>query len=114
MALKTIGIVDVAFFGGDHLHHAGDELGGQCGQPIVLELGPAVLDPQVLPLDVARFAQPLVERGHHRRERTGRGASKKADYRHRLLLSAKGARHCHDPAQQQHQLTASHSPPPRH
>jgi len=64
-------------------------------------------------LDVARLAQPLVERGHHRRERTGRGASKKADYRNRLLLSAKGARHCHHPAQQQHQLTASHSPPLR-
>ena len=38
-----------------------DEIGGQGGQPIIVALCPAVFDRHVLSLDVAGFAQPLVD-----------------------------------------------------
>ena len=74
-AEKTIGIVEVALFaasaegvppGRDHVDLAADEIGGQCGQPIIAALRPAVFDRHVLSLDVAGFAQSLAERGHKR------------------------------------------------
>jgi hypothetical protein len=43
-----------------------DEIGGQCGQPIVMTLCIAVFDRQILPLDEPGFAQSLEERGHKR------------------------------------------------
>ena len=80
--VKTIGIVEVAFFaasaevggdGHDHVDLAADEVGGQCRQPIIVALRPAVFDRQVLSLDVAALTQSLVERGHKRiRRRTAR------------------------------------------
>ena len=97
MALKTIGIVEVVFrhqcrtgvaVGRDHLDLVGDEVSGQCGQPIVPEFGPAVLDRQVLSLDKAGFVQSLVERGYKRGKRAGRRSAEEADHRHRLLLRA--------------------------
>ncbi len=93
----------------DQIDLAPDEIGGQCGQPIVLILCPAVFDRHVLSLDVAGFAQPLAKRGHVRCSRTRRANDEVADHRHRLLLRAKGARCRHRTAQQQHQLAASHS-----
>ena len=50
----------------DHVDLAADEIGGQCGQPIIVALRPAVFDRHVLSLDVAGFAQSLVERGDNR------------------------------------------------
>ena len=70
-----------------------DEIGGQGGQPIIVALCPAVFDRHVLSLDVAGFAQPLVERSHLGRNRAD--AAEEADHRHRLLLRAQGARHGH-------------------
>jgi len=72
----------------DQIDPAGDEIGGQSGQPIIMALGPTVFDRYVLSLDVACFAQSLVERGNKRRKRAGRGAVEEADHRHRLLLRA--------------------------
>jgi hypothetical protein len=71
--VKTIGIVEVAPFaasagraplGHDHVDLAADEIGGQCRQSIGASLRPAVFDRQILSLDVASFAQSLVERGY--------------------------------------------------
>jgi hypothetical protein len=93
--------------GRDHLNFAGDEVSGQCRQPIVLEFRPPVLDRQVLSLDVARFAQSLMERGQRGRQRAGRNAAEKADHRHRLLR-AEGSRRRHRAAQKEHQLAAPH------
>ena len=50
----------------DQIDLAADEVGGQCGQPIIVALRPAVFDRHVLALDIAGFAQPLAERGHKR------------------------------------------------
>ena len=71
--MKTIGIVEVALFAAsaaasrrpshDHIDLAADEVGGQCGQPIIAALRPAVFDRHVLSLDIAGFAQSLAERG---------------------------------------------------
>ena len=81
--MKTIGIVEVALFAAsaaavppchDHVDLAADEVGGQCGQPIIVALRPAVFDRHVLSLDVAGFAQSLAERGHKRCMRAGRGS----------------------------------------
>ena len=72
---KTIGIVEVALFAAsaegrppchDHIDLAADEIGDQCGQPIIVVLRPAVFDRYVLPLDIAGFAQSLAERGDER------------------------------------------------
>ncbi len=115
---KTIGIVEVALFAAsaegdaarrDHVDLAADEIGGQCGQPIIVALRPAVFDRHVLSLDIAGFAQSLVERGHIRCSRAGRAGAEEADHRHRLLLRAQGARRRHRAAQQEHQLAAPHS-----
>ena len=73
--MKTIGIVEVALFAAstagcrrchDHVDLAADEVGGQCGQPIIAALRPAVFDRHILSLDIAGFAQSLAERGHKR------------------------------------------------
>src|SRR5438132_1577631 len=69
---------------------------------------PGVFDRYVLSLDKARFAQSVAESGYIRGNRTGRWAAEDADYRHRLLLGAKGARHGHRATQQQSQLAAVH------
>ena len=99
--MKTIGIVEVAFFAAsaagsaarhDHIDLAADEVGGQGGQPIIATLRPAVFDRHVLSLDIAGFAQSLAERGHIRCRRAGRPAAEEADHRHRLLLRAEGRR----------------------
>ena len=100
--MKTIGIVEVALFaasagtvpgGHDHINLAADEIGGQCGQPIIVALRPAVFHRQVLSLDIAGFAQSLLERGH-KRHPGGRCAAsaEEADHRHRLLLRVRGER----------------------
>ena len=57
----------------DHVDLAADEVGGQCGQPIIVTLRPAVFDRHVLSLDIAGFAQSLAERGHKRLQ-TGRAS----------------------------------------
>jgi hypothetical protein len=74
----------------DHVDPAGDEIGGQCRQPIIVSLCPAVFDRHILSLDKAGFTHPLVERSHQRRIRAGRGVAEEADQRHRLLLRASG------------------------
>jgi hypothetical protein len=72
-----------------------------------MALRPAVFDRDVLSLDIACIAQPLVERGHNGRIRAGRGAAEVADYRHRLLLGAHGKRPRNRRAAQE-QLAASY------
>src|SRR6516162_5591181 len=92
--VKTIGIVEVVPFaaraagGAAHRHDqvdlAADEVGGQRRQPIIMALGPAVFELDVLALDVAGFTQSLMERTAE--VWRGREGTELADYRHRLLL----------------------------
>jgi hypothetical protein len=76
----------------NHVDLAADEIGSQCGQPIIVALRPPVLDRHVLAFGVAGFAQSLAERGENRRKRVGRSAAEEADHWHCLLLSADGPR----------------------
>src|SRR5262249_12331187 len=78
-------------WGHDHVDLATDEVSGQCRQPIIVTLRPAVFDRQALSLDVADLTQSLVERGYKqiRRRRRADGA-KETDHRHRLLLRTPG------------------------
>jgi hypothetical protein len=48
----------------DHVYLATNEVGGQSRQPVIIVLRPAVFDRHILSLDVAGFAQSLVERGY--------------------------------------------------
>ena len=73
----------------DQIDLAADEVGGQCRQPIIVALRPAIFDSQVLSLDVAGFAQSLTEPGEARQCRAfGRPWVKVTDDWHRLLLRA--------------------------
>src|SRR5262249_39468082 len=42
----------------DHGHLAADEIGRHCRQLIVMTVGPAVFNRQILPLDITSFFQP--------------------------------------------------------
>jgi hypothetical protein len=66
-----------------------NEVGGQCGQPMILAIRPAGFDHHALTIDVAGFSQSLIESGEKRR--SGCRAAEVADHRHRLLLRAQGA-----------------------
>jgi hypothetical protein len=60
---------------------AANQIGGHPPQPIVLTLGPTVLNRDILALDVSGFIQTMVERSHERGRGAGRRAVKEADYR---------------------------------
>src|SRR5262245_27305094 len=62
------------------------------GQSIVVPLGPAECDVQILPLDVALFSQTLPERSLDRCRLAGRPDAEETDHRHRRLLRARRER----------------------
>jgi len=95
--------------GCDYGNPAADEIGGQCGQPIIATLRPAIFDRHILSLDVPGFTQPSAEADHRRRSRVGRTADEEADHRHHLLLRAQRPRRGHSAAQQHQQLAAPHT-----
>ena len=95
----------------DQIDLAADEIGGQCGQPIIAAFRPAVLDRHVLSLDIAGFAQSLAERGHQGRKRTGRRAAEETDHRERLLLRADQERIRRRAGENHHEIPASHTKP---
>ena len=78
----------------DHVDLAADEVGSQCRQPIIVAFRKAVFDRHVLSLDIAGFAQSMMERRHIRSRRAGRPAVEVPDHRHRLLLRTGGVRPC--------------------
>ena len=57
--------------GHDHVDLAAGEVCGQCGQPIIVSLRPAVFDRDVMALDIAGVAKTLAERIHIRCARAG-------------------------------------------
>jgi hypothetical protein len=96
---------------GDGHHHvnlAADEVGGQCRQPIIVALRPAVFQCQVLSHDVAALAQSLVERGYKRIRVGRRNRAEVADHRHRLLLRTRGQRPRRCAAEQHDEIAALH------
>src|SRR5215831_3654518 len=95
----------------DQIDLAVDKMGGHRGQPIIATLGPAVFDRNVLPLDVAGFAQSLTERGDCQCSWLGRAAVKEADNRHRLLLRTGQERICRRAGENRYEIPAPHPQP---
>ena len=71
---------------------AANEVGGELRQPIVLALGPAILDRRVAALNETSVLQTPAEAGHKMRGRISQGRAEKPYHRHRRLLGARRAR----------------------
>src|SRR5262249_53318638 len=78
-------------------------------QPIVVTLRPAILDLDVLALDIACFFQSLPERAQAARVYVGRCAAEKSDHRHPALLRARRQRPSSRAAEKRDERTTSHS-----
>ena len=76
------------------------QLLGQRLHAAVLAASPAVFDGDVLPFDVARFAQAPTDCGQHRHVGFRRSRAEISDYRHRRLLRARPERPCRSAAEQ--------------
>ena len=76
----------------DHRHLTAYQIGCEVGQYIVLVLRPAILDHDILALDVAGFANALPECGQITCTIDRRRAAEEPDHRHGRLLRARGAR----------------------
>ena len=96
--LKTIGIVEVALFAAsaagmppchDHVDLAADEIGGQCGQPIIVGPPPSgIRSPRFVPRHSRFRSAPGGTRPHIGAFGPGESPPRIADHRHRLLLRA--------------------------
>ena len=93
----------------DHVDLAADQIGGQCGQPIIVALRPAVFDRHVLSLDVAGLAQPLAERGQIGADAPGELPLRKPITGIAFCCAAQRAARRLRAAQQEHQLAPPHS-----
>src|SRR6516162_8357723 len=93
----------------NQVHLAADEIGGQCGQPIVMVLGPAVFDREILTFDIAGFVQSLAKGSQLWCERCRRPGAEKADHWHRLLLRAHGTCRGYRGADQDNKAPTVHS-----
>jgi hypothetical protein len=76
----------------NHGHVAAYQFARQLGQPIVLILGPAILDSHIPPLDIAGFDHE--KRRTERARRFQRPGAEITDHWHRRLLRARGERPC--------------------
>src|SRR5262249_22141411 len=89
-------------------HLTTDQIGGQCRQSVVLALREAVLDRQVLALDIADFLEPLAK-GHHTVISHSRLTAEPPDSRHGCLLCARRERPRSRAAEQSDEHAALHS-----
>jgi hypothetical protein len=81
------------------------------GQSLIFSLCPAVFDGHILALDVARFVQAFLERGHEMGPFSRGPAVEEADHRHRLLLRAGPEWPRRRAAEQRDELASSEAPP---
>src|SRR5262249_15997185 len=95
---------------GDHSHMTADEIIDECGQSIVLAIGPAVLDRRILALDIAGFAQAPTESGYPGGECYIRSAVEETNQRHRRLLRPRRERpRSRRAAEERNELATFHS-----
>ena len=78
--------------GSDHSHPMADQLGRQCRQSIVLAIGRAVLNRNVLALNIARLFQSFAEPCDEICGFCGRPGAEEPDHRHRGLLGPRRER----------------------
>src|SRR5262249_27075748 len=76
----------------DHRHAAVDQIADQSRQSLVATFRPAVFDEHILPVDVAGFAEALVEQRGEMGKRDLRSAIEKSDHRYRRLLRSRRER----------------------
>src|SRR6476620_2495209 len=76
----------------DHRDLTAYQIGCEVGQYVVLVLRPAILDHDILALDVAGFANALPECGQIACTISKRAAAEKSDHRHCWLLRARRER----------------------
>src|SRR5262245_14274585 len=93
----------------DHRHLTAYQIGCEVGQYIVLVLRPAILDHDILALDVAGFANALPECGQIACTISKRRAAEESNHRHRRLLRPRRKRPCRRAADQRDELAAPHS-----
>src|SRR5215470_3644728 len=93
----------------DHRHLTAYQIGCEVGQYIVLVLRPAILDHDILALDVAGFANALPECGQIACTISKRRAAEESNHRHRRLLRARRERPRGRAAKQRDELAAFHS-----
>src|SRR5262249_42276363 len=94
----------------NHRHLTAYQIGCEVGQYVLLVLRPAILDHDILALDVAGFANALPECGQIACTISKRRAAEKSDHRHRRLLRASRERPRHRCAgQQRDERAAPHS-----
>src|SRR5262245_11980748 len=96
----------------DHRHLTAYQIGCEVGQYIVLVLRPAILDHDILALNVAGFANALPECGQIACTISKRRAAEKSDHRHRRLLRACGERQRCRAAEQRYERAPVHWPVP--
>src|SRR6516162_7910844 len=94
----------------DHRHLTAYQIGCEVGQSVVLVLRPAILDHDILALDVAGFTKALAECGQIAcTEIDRRRAAEESYYRHRRLLRARRERPSRRRAtEKRYELAASH------
>jgi hypothetical protein len=70
------------------------KVGRETGQPVELVVGVPLLNRDVAAFEKSFIAQPLAQDRDKMRDRCGRRAAQKPDYRHRRLLSVRRQRPC--------------------
>src|SRR5215203_2272353 len=86
-----------------------DQIGYQCGDPIVVPFGPAIFDLHIASLDISCFAQALVERAQPSSEELRREAAETSNGRHSRLLRDGNVRPCRCPAESDKEIPPPHS-----
>ena len=76
----------------DHRHLTAYQIGSEVGQSVVLVLRPAILDHDILALDVTGFTNALPECGQIACTISKRRAAEETDHRNRGLLRARPER----------------------
>ena len=93
--------------GDDHGDLPPNEVGRQRSQSVILIVGPAIVDDDVLALDESGFRQSLPKRIDQMRGAGGRSATQETHHRQRRLLRACRERPCGRAAKQCDELASS-------
>src|SRR5215469_10299390 len=94
----------------DHCHLAANQICRQCWELIIVTQRPAKIDFHILPIEIAEFAQPALERTHVSGGIFWRSAAEITDHRHRRLLRARCERpRCRRAAEQRDESAPPHS-----
>src|SRR4029077_19140093 len=97
---------------GDHGHPSSNQFSRQRRQPVHLILSPAVVDRDVLTLDIAGILEALPKRANTVRVGLRRPGVEESDHRHGQLLRARRKRPCgHHTAEQGDEVASPHGAP---